>query len=371
MPAPRIAPAPYQPDVAVPPGETIRDMLRDMGMTQAELAVRMNRPANKVNEIIQGKRQITVETALELELTLGLPANFWINLEKNYQLAKARIAEESRLAEETVALKKFPVREMCKLGWIQRLSDIRLQVRELLGFFGIARFAQLQELESIAPAWRKAQKKQPCSYALAAWLRKGVLKASKVETDRFDAALLKKSLPKIKAILLQDDFEHDLVAAFAKTGIAVVFVPHLPKSYVNGAAYWLHEKAVIQLSLRNAWADIILFSLFHEVGHILLHGKTDKAFLDEKFREGDFATDDPKKEREANDFAANTLIPPQEYAKFLSCDFRRPGVVKAFAQRIGVMPGVVVGRLHHDGKLHHSQLLDIRAKMEWSEGECC
>lgn len=61
-------------------------------MSQAELARRMGRPANKLNEMIKGKRQITAETALELELALGLPAGFWLNLEKNYQLTKARLA---------------------------------------------------------------------------------------------------------------------------------------------------------------------------------------------------------------------------------------------------------------------------------------
>ena len=113
-----IAPAPYEPDVAITPGETIREMLEGASMSQAELAQRMGRPANKLNEIAKGKRQITADTALELELALGLPASFWINLEKSFQLTKARLAQQKRLESESECLAHFPLREMAKFGWI-------------------------------------------------------------------------------------------------------------------------------------------------------------------------------------------------------------------------------------------------------------
>lgn len=83
-------PAPYQPDVAIPPSETIQEMLQDMSLSQAELSQRI---AENLNEIVQGKQQITAEVSLELELAFGLPASFWLNLEKNYQLTKARLSQ--------------------------------------------------------------------------------------------------------------------------------------------------------------------------------------------------------------------------------------------------------------------------------------
>ncbi|MEZ6133080.1 MAG: HigA family addiction module antitoxin [Planctomycetaceae bacterium] len=83
----RIAPAPYRPECVSAPGNTIRDILDDIDMSQAELARRMGKPTNTVNQIIRGKKAITADTALELESVLGLPALFWINRERNYQLA--------------------------------------------------------------------------------------------------------------------------------------------------------------------------------------------------------------------------------------------------------------------------------------------
>ena len=140
-----IAPRPYEPDVAVPTGATIRDVIEAKGMSQQELAARMRRPPNKINEILQGKRAVTVETALELEMVLGWPADFWLAREKNYQLAKARLAAEPGLQAQVQMLKKFPINAMAKLGWIKKLSRPVAQVHELLAYFGITSFEQLDK----------------------------------------------------------------------------------------------------------------------------------------------------------------------------------------------------------------------------------
>jgi HTH-type transcriptional regulator/antitoxin HigA len=103
---PEIAPRPYEPDVAVPPGATILELIEAKGMTQQQLAERMGRPPNKINEILHGKRAVTVETALELELVLGLPAAYWLEREKTYQLAKVRLVADESLQGRTETLKK-------------------------------------------------------------------------------------------------------------------------------------------------------------------------------------------------------------------------------------------------------------------------
>ena len=69
---------------AIPPGETLRETLETIRMTQTELAKRSGHPKKTINEIIAGKTTITADTALHLERVLGVPASFWNNLEKNY-----------------------------------------------------------------------------------------------------------------------------------------------------------------------------------------------------------------------------------------------------------------------------------------------
>ncbi len=82
-----------QPNYSIPPGETLRETLETIGMTQVELADRTGRPKKAINEIIEGKAPITVKTALQLERVLGVPASVWNNLERNYQKTKARLKE--------------------------------------------------------------------------------------------------------------------------------------------------------------------------------------------------------------------------------------------------------------------------------------
>jgi addiction module HigA family antidote len=84
----------YQPDYAIHPGETLAETLEEIGMSQAELAQRMGRPLQMICEIIQGKKAITAETALQLERATGVPANFWNSSQRNYEATLARLEED-------------------------------------------------------------------------------------------------------------------------------------------------------------------------------------------------------------------------------------------------------------------------------------
>ncbi len=85
-------------DMAIPPGEVLEEELEARGMTQKELATRLGRPPQAVNEIIRGKKAITPETALGLETVLGVGADFWLNLEVSYKLTLARNRERDSQA---------------------------------------------------------------------------------------------------------------------------------------------------------------------------------------------------------------------------------------------------------------------------------
>ncbi len=87
------------PDVAIPPGEYLAEEIEARGLSQKELARRMGRPLNAINEIINGKKAITAETALQLEEVMPeIPARFWLNLETDYQLTRALINKRTKAA---------------------------------------------------------------------------------------------------------------------------------------------------------------------------------------------------------------------------------------------------------------------------------
>lgn len=85
-------------DLAIHPGVTLAEEIEAREMTQKALAEAMNRPVQVVNEIVNGKKAITAETALQLEHVLDIPARFWMNLQTDYDLTVARLAGQKRPA---------------------------------------------------------------------------------------------------------------------------------------------------------------------------------------------------------------------------------------------------------------------------------
>ena len=84
----------YTPDYVSPPGETLEEIIKEKGITQAELAEQTGRSKQTINKIINGKTAITPETALQLERVLSIPASFWHNRERHYREALVQQKEQ-------------------------------------------------------------------------------------------------------------------------------------------------------------------------------------------------------------------------------------------------------------------------------------
>lgn len=358
----------YVPDYAVPPGETLTELLNSLGMTQHELAARSGRPVKTINELIKGKTGITPETALQFERVFGMPASFWNNLERNYRDALIRIAERKQLERKIAWLKIFPVQAMIRAGWFNAFQNPVDQLRELLNFFGIASPAQWQTiLTTEQVAYRKSSIFKSHPVAVAAWLRKGDLVAQEIECQPFDKREFRERLTDIRALTIEEDphvFVPKLQSWAASAGVAVAFVRKLPGISISGAARWLSsDKALVQLTIRYKTNDHLWFSFFHEVGHIL-YDRRREVFLD-----GDDVcrrTNNAQEDR-ANRFAANILIPPRRYREFCNAGNFSRAVVEAFSAQIKVAPSIIVGRLQHDELLpYNTRLNRLKVRYRWA-----
>jgi addiction module HigA family antidote len=356
----------YRPDYVSPPGETLLETLEAIGMPQTELAKRMGRPVKTINEIIRNKASITAETALQLEQVLRIPASFWLNLEQQYQESLARLAEQERLNSwvEWLKEKRIPIQYMMERGWIPACRDKSQQVLESLKFFGVASPHAWQALwENKEVAYRKSTAIESNLGAVAAWLRQGELRAQEIECAPYKEEAFRDALTCIRALTVEpvNVFYRELISFCANAGVAVVFVPELPKTGICGSTQWLTPmKALVQLSLRYKTDDQLWYTFFHEAGHILLHGKR-QIFLETEQKEKE------KEEHEANIFAANILIPLAEWEQFTaqrsSC--RSKSGIRSFAQRMGIAPGIVVGRLQHEGLLLHRHCNGLKRQLKW------
>lgn len=360
---------PYS-DLPVPPGEYLEEVIEELGMTKDELARRMNRPAPKLSSIFKGEKTITPDTALQLEKVVGVPAHIWTGLEAEYRLAIARRQEkdeQKRLKEESRQVKKFRYIELVKLGVVGKKTQPTEKALELQKFFGVTSLNNILNIRRYQAAFRFGgiAKRKRSPEAVAAWLRIGELKAQEIHCTPFQARLLRKVMASIRDMtrLPPERFLDDLHQFLTEAGVALVLCPHLTGTYVHGATFWLgREKAVVMMTIRGKWADIFWFSLFHELGHILLHNRQ-TVFIEGKDSDPAFQ----QQEDEANRFAADTLIYPKQYKEFVMGNRFYPEDIIKFSERMGIDPGILVGRLQHDGYLDRSWYNDLRTRFEWQQ----
>jgi len=356
----------FEPKWVSPPGDTILDLLEERGWPQSEFAERAAYTPKHVSLLVNGKAPITEDTAFRLERVLGGTANFWLSREANYRAAIAREEERTSLLEQEGWLREIPLAHMAKCNWVAKISDKAKQVAECLSFFGVASVdawrRKYEEPLKLA-AFKSSAKYEKKAAAVGAWLRHGERVATKRECAQFNGRMFRAELENIRSLTNETDpekFVPTLAEACAGAGVAVVFAPAPPGCPVTGATKWLtKDKALLMLSLRYKSNDHLWFAFFHEAAHILLHGKR-MLFLE---LAGGL---DGKNEEEADAFAQDFLINPKDASALPFLGHSAAGVT-AFARKAGVAPGIVVGRMQHDGHLPRNYLNKLKVRYQWTE----
>lgn len=345
----------WQRDWTVGPGEILVEALEERGMSQSELARRMGRPIKTINEIANGKAAITPETAIQLELTLGISAGFWNALEASFRAHLARARAEEELATHASWAASFPIKDLVKNNLIAPGDTKASKVAALLRFFQVSSpEAWEKNWTAGAAAYRRSPAFASSPFASAAWLRWGEIVAANIETAPFDAQRLRQVVAEIRDMTRRDFplIRQRVQDLCASAGVALVITPELSGTHLSGAARWLaSDKAVIQLSLRHKTDDQFWFSFFHEARHLLDRRKTDRLDSDPSGCNG---ADGDDAEGEADRFARETLIPPDAYAEFVAAADFSEDAIRAFAKQRNVAPGIVVARLQHDDHLDRS-----------------
>lgn len=350
----------YSPNIAIHPGKMISQAIEREGMTQKSLCNRTGITEKHLSQIINGEASITVETALLLENALGGTASFWINLEKNYQETKARIDRISFVRQEIPLLSRYPYNELAKRGMVEKTSKKENRVINLWKFFGVNSLSFIPKTEQIA--FRKQDSSSIKSEHIAAWLRCGEIEAKKQVLPEFSESKLKSILIPLRQLSTQppEHYSSAIVKMLNDAGVALLFIEHFPGTKVSGAVRWLNNTPLIQLSLFYSWADIFWFNLFHELGHLLLHGKKEK-FIEFDDKECSLIKE---KESEADKFASENLIPSSEYNNFLRTGPITIERIRKFANSLKIHPGIIAGRLCHDKKIRWDVVSCLRSRLK-------
>ncbi|MFP4532702.1 MAG: helix-turn-helix domain-containing protein [Desulfobacterales bacterium] len=349
----------FEPDYAVLPGETLKEVMDSLSMKQNELALRTGLTVQSINRILKGDQPITYETANKLELATDVPAHFWNNLEIQYREQLAKIQEQKQLEADINWLKRIPVKELIERGVIEPQKDELMLLKEVLKFYGVSSVSAWKGIwESPAVAARRSECFETRVEAAATWIRLGELKAHEIQCQPFNKSKFKKVVSHIRGLIKEKPghFTREMIERCAEAGVAIAFVPEMKKVPWQGATKWLSaSKAMILLNIRYKREDIFWFSFFHETGHVL-HDEKKYLYIN------DGTNDDPK-ERRANEFAAETLI-PRKWDKQIK-RIRSKAEITQLAKDLDLPPGIVAGRFQHlTGKWNYFNGL-IR-KFEWA-----
>ena len=340
--------------IATPPGATIKEQLIDRGMSQKEFATRMDMSEKHISKLINGDVQLTPDMAVRLEMVLGVPARFWSNLEAIYREKVIKAELQNAMDSDVEIAKQFPYAEMAKFGWVPPTRDAGEKAVNLLKYFEVVELKLLENTQVTRIACRRLAITDKSDLALMAWAQEARIKAREIETSPVNIKGLIDAIPNIRKMTLMkpSEFGPKVKALLADYGIALVFLPHLKGSFLQGATFIDRGKIVVGLTTRGKDADKFWFSLFHELAHIIL-GHVGQI-------EGTSKAD----ENEADSWAGNTLIDKDEYEEFkIKGDFSELSVTK-FAGEQGIAPGIVVGRLQKDKIIKYSMLNNLKEQYD-------
>jgi HTH-type transcriptional regulator/antitoxin HigA len=259
---------------------------------------------------------------------------------------------------------KFPVKEVLRRGWVRNSTDLSVLEANFCQFFGIN---SIDENSAFGHAAKKTRYDSEPLSLQTAWLMRARQIAEKIEARAFSVAALKHAIDGLKGCLRKVEDVTKAAALLLKVGVRLVVVEFLPSAKLDGACFWINngKSPVIALSLRLDRIDNFWHTLLHEIDHVL-HGEGKDAPVVDLFdSEESIGSALPEIEQRANRHAANYCVEEVALHTWIA---RTPRVssranIVAFAEQIGVHPGLVVGQLQHHGSIPYSFHRDLLEKV--------
>lgn len=356
----------FIPHVVYHPGATLQEKLEELGMSAKEFSVRTKKPEKTINAVIKGNSSLTPDMAVAFESVTRIPAHFWMQKQQKYNEYVARQKREKTLEDSVEWSKQFPLTEMVKRGWLKPEDNTsRAKVLSIFSYFAVSSKEAWEDYyfnQQLKVAFRISLSQTKNPYAVSAWLRRGELQAALHTCEgEYSLELLRKTIPEMKCLILDEthDMPLKLQTVCSKCGIKLIYTECLPKAPISGATRWIQNVPCIQLSGRYKTRDRFWFNFFHEVGHIVLHGKKN-IFLEDI----DYSTCQKDKEEAADKFASDILLNSKQEQKLTSIPHFTKEIVLELADEFKTSPAIIVGRLQHKKLISYRIMNDLKTNVE-------
>jgi len=353
----------YKDLIAFHPGYYISEIIDDMGITQAEFATRLGTNTKTLSFLINGQTNITNDLAKKLSVMLGTSEEIWLNLQSTYDQKMIETQKKRDFDSQKTLARLIDYKFFVETAGLSETRDIREKIANLCSFFKVSDLRIMLKpdfLVNYRTGINNVNEKNILNSQ--AWVQTAINFSQDIETEAYDSNKLKSNLPEIRSMTLlsPEEFLPRMRQIFAECGVAFVLLPNLKNSGVNGAVKWINdERVVLAMNNRRLDADIFWFSLFHEIRHVLQR-KIKTVFI--SYSEKEIVEVNKQLEDDADNFAANYLIPPAAIKKFAPSIYTSDEQIIAFAKEIGIHPGIVAGRLQHDGIIAPNRCSKLKEK---------
>lgn len=351
----------FSPDRVSPPGDTIIDLMDEHGLTDEELSKKIGLSVRKGQQLLNGHIHLSECMASKLQEIFNVSIDFWLKREYAY---RKHIENLNNINKEW--LDSLPVRDMIEYGWIPKTSSRESKLKNCLNFFDINSvndFTRKINTEAPLIAFRKSISLKTEPMADLVWITKAKEMSARYKCTLWNKEKLKSLIPELRQATNEPDmkkFIPHLRTLFATAGVSFVVLPTPSGCRASGATCFFEpNSATLIVSFRYLTDDHFWFTLFHEIGHLILHDAVSIRL------EGEVELT-ANEEFEADQFATNTLIPESFQKQIKGFSVKNWKDIVRVARKIGVSKGIVLGHLQHIGNVPYSHLnrLKVRYKKD-------
>lgn len=333
------------------PGQFIESLLAERGWSNRVLAIVLEAEETGISKLIADKKSVTPEIAISLEEVFGIEADRFLSLQRNYDLAKARLVARPNPKRATRAhlFTGLPVAEMIKRRWLDTddIRDMSSVEKSVAKFFGVE---SVDQIEILPHAAKKTAVSSSATPVQLAWLYRVKQIASEMVVGKYSNFSVHRAIELLKPLTSAAEEARKVPRILAECGIRFVIVESLPSSKIDGVCFWLNGVSpVIGMSLRFDRIDNFWFVLRHELEHVFHeHGKA-VISIDAELEGARAGTGDDvaEEERIANQAAAEFCVPKKTMDSFIA---RKAPVfaerdILGLAATLKIHPGLVAGQL--------------------------
>lgn len=355
----------FNPDWFSKPGDSLRALMLRRDFSAQAVASHLTGGITALRGLLDGSMAIDREHAAALAEAVGGTASFWLKRQEQYEIALERAVERAVTveADDWLLLPVPGERPRGRMTPEKRRDEVRRRLR----FFNVGTMDAWQARYGKICAntlFRTTAAFDSDNGAVLMWLRDGELSADLVSTKPWSAGNLQDRLGtirKLSKLKRPEAFLPKLKELCAEAGVAVVAKKAPQGCRASGASRLVApDKAMILLSFRGRSDDTFWFTVFHEIGHLILHGA--KTFVDTDM--GRNGVDEH--EHEANEFASDLIVPTARKEEFQHLTPDKYEVTR-FSVSVGVSPGLTVGQMQHRDMIEPHQLNYLKRRWQWDQ----